>query len=157
MIRLLAMSPSGESFFTRDHDGTFWQQWRLGLDFCRQATESEVNAAVLEHGFERVDLDFETWEEARDVFLRRVRRAPGPVVVTCATARALVPVLEKWGASPDDCHRVPLLVDRLLEVEEVRDDPWLVRTFRDLLIRASQHDRSCYHYFYATVRLEPER
>lgn len=138
MIRLLAMSPSGESFFTRGQYGTFWQHWRLGRPSACQVAEFDVDVAVHDYGFERVDLDFETWEEARDEFLRRVRRAPEPVVVTCATARALVPVLEAWATSPDDCHRVPLLVNRLLEVDEVRDDPWLVRTLRDLLKRASQ-------------------
>lgn len=137
MIRLLAMSPSGESFYVRRDNGTFWQHWRLGPGIPRQVTKFEVGVAVATHDFERVDLDFETWEEARDEFLRRVRRSPEPVVVTCATARALMPVLEEWAASPDDCHRVALLGKRLFEVDEVRDDPLLVPALRDVMARAA--------------------
>lgn len=141
MIRLLAVSPSGEAFFTRDQHGVIREHWRLGGLDPLQVSEHEVGRAVVDHGFERAGVDLKTWAEVEDEFDRRIRRADEPLVPTAATARALLPVLDRWLAWPADRPNVVPLVLRLLEEVAIRQDAELSRRLVELARRAGPSDR----------------
>ena len=139
MIRLLALSPSGEAFFTRDQHGVIREHWRLGGLDPLQVSEREVDRAVVDHGFERAGVDLETWAEVEDEFDRRIRRADEPLVPTPATARALPPVLDRWLAWPADRPNVVPLVLRLLQEDSVRQSGDLARTLLERARRAESN------------------
>lgn len=141
MIRVLAMSPSGEAYFTRDHRGQVWEHHRMGgLDPVR-AGDQVVDRVVLDHGYERVDENAATFAEAEDLVERRTARASqADLPVNRTVARSMIPVLDGWLLSPADRCLVIPLVTRLLAADEVALDAELRRELLQRVERASGAD-----------------
>lgn len=138
MIKLLAVAPSGEVFFTRDQHGQVWEHRRLGLLDPIQVGEQVVDRVVLDHGYERVDEDAETWGDVEDLVERRIRRIEKhDLPVNRVVAQSMLPVIDNWLASSADRHLVVPLVTRLLEEDTVAGDATLRRQLLERVQRAS--------------------
>jgi len=60
---LVAMPPSGEVYIARDNDGTQWLIQPPGAGDPEPVTDEVVEQAVIDHGFDRIEQSFETWDE----------------------------------------------------------------------------------------------
>ena len=61
-VTLVAMPPSAEVFIARD-DGVLWLVSPPGAGGPERVNEEIVERAVAQHGFERIDQDFDGWAE----------------------------------------------------------------------------------------------
>lgn len=133
MIRVLAMSPSGETFFTRDANGVVWQHRRLSGLSALKVGETAVSWAITEHGYDRIDEDVENWPAVEALVEGRIRRIETNLVVNPEIARRMLPVLDRWNLSPTDRPLVSRLVSRLLADDAVAGDSELRGALLDRL------------------------
>ena len=61
-VTLVAMPPSGEVFIARDNDGVQWLIPPPGAGQPKQIGDEVVERAVVDHGFERVEVSFASWD-----------------------------------------------------------------------------------------------
>lgn len=62
-ITLLAMAPSGETFLARDRFGKVWLFQPVGAGETAEVDAGLVERAVAFGGFDRIDEQFDSWEE----------------------------------------------------------------------------------------------
>jgi hypothetical protein len=135
------MAPAGEVVFTRDHKGRIWEHRRLGGFRPTTVSEATVDRAVIDHGYDRIDEDVETWADVTRFVEERTRKGDGvDLPVNPTVARALLPRLNEWLSSPADRERVVSVVARLLREPSVADDPELRRALTELLAKALPPD-----------------
>jgi hypothetical protein len=75
-ITLLAMAPSGETYLARDRGGRIWLIQPLGAGENEVVDTDLVERAVADGGFDRIDAQFNSWEE-----LDRFRQERAALVV----------------------------------------------------------------------------
>lgn len=61
-VTLVAMPPSGEVFIARDDDGVLWLIPPPGAGEAERVEQEVVERAVVDHGFDRIEQGFATWE-----------------------------------------------------------------------------------------------
>lgn len=137
MITLLAVSPSGEVFFTRDADDRVWEHDRLrGTDPVLVGSMA-VERAVVDHGYVRVDQEVTGWSDVEPVVEQHIRRIEMPdAPVNPVLARSLLPVLRAW--VDEQNVSVGPVVRRLLEDDGVAADHELRRALLDVLDAAER-------------------
>lgn len=125
MIELLAMSPSGEVYFTRDRHGVIWRHRRLGRHASIQVSEATVDWTVSHHGYDRCDRTFSNLVDAE---AHVVSRLPTTTVmaedlpVNVPIARSAVRVMERWLDSATDAPLIVPTANRLLKEDAVSAD-----------------------------------
>ncbi len=140
MIELLAMSPSGEVYFTRDRNGFIWRHRRLGLHETIQVSMSTVDWTITHHGYDRCDDTFATLVEAENYVVSKIPTSivnPADLPVNITIARSAVRVMERWLESPTDVALVIPTVNRLLANDTVCADTELKRALLSLSDRAT--------------------
>jgi len=126
MITLLAMAPSGETFITRHGRGRVWLHQPEGAGGAGPIADTVVERAVADHGFDRIDQDFETWAALDEFRQARAARVTPPVVVDrdaldLDDVRWLIGVGERWRAKGEGA-RARRLVLELMRVPAVLGD-----------------------------------
>lgn len=120
------MAPSGETFLARDRRGQVWLYQPVGAGEPRVVDEALTQRAIADHGFDRVDQEFETWQ-ALDAY-RRAHAVPlGPNVqldrddLDRENVERFLGVAQRWVAG-GEARRARKLVLRLLRLPVVRGD-----------------------------------
>ena len=125
-IRLLAMAPSGETLVVRDRGGRVWLHPPQGAGRPELIDEALADRVVADHGFERIDQPFPSWE-ALDSFRqeRAARLAPEVVVdrdaLDLGDVERLWAVARRWAVEGQGV-RAKRLAFELLRVPAVRAD-----------------------------------
>lgn len=125
-ITLLAMAPSGETFFARDQFDRVWLYQPRGAGPPAVVSEPVVERAVVAHGFERMEVAFPTWQ-ALDEFRHEQAVNLAPLVdfdqdaIDLDDVLRLVTVGRRW-IDEGEGVRARKLVLRLLRVPAVRAD-----------------------------------
>ncbi len=81
MIMLIAMAPSGETFITRDGNGRVWLHQPEGAGGAGPIADAVAERAVADHGFDRIDEEFETWAALDEFRQARAARVTPAVIV----------------------------------------------------------------------------
>lgn len=125
-ITLLAMAPSGETFFARDQFDRVWLYQPLGAGEPKVVAERDVERAVTAHAFERFEREFPTWQ-ALDDFRHEHALNLAPLVVSdddeldLDDVERLSDVARRW-ISEGKGVQARKLVLRLLRLPAVRVD-----------------------------------
>lgn len=139
VIRLLAIAPSGETYFV-EIDGRTWLVRPRGAGDPQIVDPSVVERAVAVHGFQPEDRVFATPDEL-DAFRNDLAASIAPEVATRVESfdeedvRRMLTVARRW-LSADDARGVRLL-RALLRAHAVRNAPDLLAEILDLLQRGS--------------------
>ncbi len=142
MIELLAKSPSGEVYFTRDGYGIVRRHRPLGSHAPIEVSETTVDWTIADHGYDRCDQTFATYFEAEQFVEDAVPKTmvlAKDLPVNPLIARSAVRVMEGWLDSPTDVRLVVATVNRLLADEAVAADAELKRALLSLSTRAAEH------------------
>src|SRR5437588_3073505 len=125
-ITLLAMAPSGETFFARDRSGRVWLYQPLGAGAPEVVDEDLAERAIADHGFDRIGQGFRTWQALDD--FRQVhaeRLAPRVKLdrndLDLDDVARFLAVAQRW-ATEGEGPRARKLLLRLLRVPAVRAD-----------------------------------
>ena len=108
-IRLLAMAPSGEVFFTKDRFGVVRQHRRLGGREPLEVSDATVDWVVDRYGYDPTAREFASWAEVEEYVERAVPKTTAlaeDLPVNVVIARSAVRVVERWLASPADVRLV---------------------------------------------------
>ena len=139
MIRLLAMSPSGEVYFSQDALGRVWRHDCLGGLDPLEVSIRTVDRVVTEHGYDRVEVDFADWSAIEREVAERTRKVVMPnLAVNRTVARAMLPVLDKWLSSEHDRALVVPLASKLLTDDAVAADSELRVALLDRIEQAAK-------------------
>lgn len=139
-IVLLAMAPSGETFFARDSSERVWLIQPEGAGPPRTVDDRLVQRAVADHGFERVEREFSTWPELDDFRQALATRVtPDQIIDRDAfdleDLRLLIDVAQRWVAEGEG-RRARRLALELLRVPAIVADlethEWLVSFIESL-------------------------
>ena len=125
-IKLLAMAPSGETLVVRDRSGRVWLHPPQGAGRPELIDEAVAERSVADHGFDRIDQAFPSWEALDSFRQGRAARVTPDVVVDRAAldmrdVERLWAVARRWvveGQGP----RARRLAYELLRVPAVRAD-----------------------------------
>ncbi len=125
-ITLLAMAPSGETFLARDERGQVWLYQPLGAGAPEIVSESLVERAVADHGFDRIDQSFASWQALDEFRQRRAIRLAERVTVdrdalTLDDVERLLKVAHRW-LQDGETGRASRLLTSLLRLPSVRAD-----------------------------------
>ncbi len=125
-VTLVCMAPSGETFITRNERGLLWLHQPVGAGGAGPVSEATARIAVVEHGFDRVEREFESWDALDEYRLERAAQVTPPIVVDrdafdVDDVRELLGVAERWAAGGDDVGARELVFE-LLKVPVVRED-----------------------------------
>ena len=125
-VTLVCMAPSGETFITRNDRGLLWLHQPVGAGGAGPVDEATARIAVAEHGFDRVEREFESWDALDQYRLERAARVTPPVAVDREAldlhdVHRLLGVAERWAAGGDEVGARELVFE-LLKVPVVRED-----------------------------------
>lgn len=140
-IRLLAMSPSGEVFFTSDRFGIVRQHRRLGSRVPVEVNGATVDWVIDRYGYERKDQELANWADVEayvELEVPKTTVLTEDLPVNAVIARSAVRVMEKWLTSPADVRLVVPTVNRLLADDAVSADHELKQSLLSLSTRAAQ-------------------
>ena len=140
-IRLLAMSPSGEVFFTSDRFGIIRQHRRLGSREPVEVNGATVDWVIDRYGYQRKDRDLANWADVEayvELEVPKTTMLAEDLPVNAVIARSAVRVMEKWLTSPADVRLVVPTVNRLLADDVVSADHELKQSLLSLSTRAAQ-------------------
>ena len=139
-VRLLAMAPSGEVYFTKDQYGAVWRHRPLGGHQPVEVNEPTVDWVVHRYDYTRVDEDFANFADAEAHVRNSVPAkvvSPDDLPVGPTVARA-DRIMRGWLDSPSDRRLIVATVNRLLADERVRADAQLTN---DLLALSTEAAR----------------
>lgn len=137
MIRLLAMSPSGEALVVRNLSGKINVYRPADFGGMLALDEGAVEEAIAANDLLRIDREFANWQELDDFRQEEVRRLVPPLELdieglTADDVRPLVDIAEQWGIDNDP--RAGELARRLLEdVPAAQQDDLLRQRLREVL------------------------
>jgi len=126
-VTLVAMAPSGETFVTREANGRVWLHQPEGAGGAGPIDEATVARAVTDHGFDRIEQDFDGWA-ALDAFRQERAALVTPPVVVDRDAldlddvEEMVAVARRW-VDEGDGARARRLAFALLRVPAVLAAP----------------------------------
>ncbi len=146
MITLLAMSPSGEVYFTRDSHDVIWRHRRLGHRTSVQVSEYTVDWSVSHHGYNRYDETFPTLVGAEAFVISRIPTTAvlaEDLAVNLTIAKSAARVMKRWLHSPTDIQLIVPTVNRLLRNDAVCADADLkasLLALSDSALRTSSHE-----------------
>jgi hypothetical protein len=141
VISVLAMSPSGEVFFTRDGRGVVRQHRRLGHHDPLEVSEATVAAVVDQYAYDRVDTECKDWADVEAFVEGAITRTPSKVEdlpVNMVIARSAAEIMETWLQSPADLPLIVPAVNRLLANNAVAADSDLKAALLSLSTRAAK-------------------
>lgn len=123
---LVAMARSGETFVTRRDRYGLWLHLPPGARGAGPVNEAEVERAIADHGFVRIDREFATWIELDDFRQREAATFAPPVEIDAAAldvedVRRMLTVAHRWAAEGRVGQSRRLLV-KLLRVPAARRD-----------------------------------
>jgi len=126
-ITLLAMAPSGETFIVRHPNGQVWLIQPAGAGEPELVDEEVVARAVADHGFHRLDEEFESWADLDDFRQRRAAEVTPEVIVDrdaldLDDVRQFLDAGRRWVADGEGPLALSLALE-LLRVPVVRADP----------------------------------
>lgn len=99
MITLVAMSPSGEVFFTRDAHSIVWRHRPLGSHEPVEVNQHTVDWVVHRYDYTEVNQEFDSWAAASacvDAVVPRTMVLPEDLPVGPTIAASAVRVMENW-------------------------------------------------------------
>lgn len=148
MPTLVAMAPSGETFISTTSTRGPWLHVAPGAQGAGPIEPADVDRAVADHGFIRVDRAFATWTELDDDRNRRAAEAIAPVEIDVDELDRddideLLGVAERW-LGQHERARAGRLVTRLLRASVVKSSPALLDAISAILERATESTTSSY-------------
>ena len=122
----MAMAPSGETVIVRDRSGRVWLHPPQGAGRPEVIDEALAQRAVADHGFERIDRSFQSWEQLDRFRQERASRLNPKVVVNrdaldLEDVERLTAVGRRWVAEGQGARARGLVVE-LLRLPAVRAD-----------------------------------
>lgn len=125
-ITLLALAPSGETLMVRDRSGRIWLIRPPGAGPSQLVDVPVVERAIADHGFLRIEQDFENWETLEAYRQERAAEImPGVAVSRHALdsedVRRLLGVARRW-ITDDRGPQARALALELLRTNAARQD-----------------------------------
>lgn len=136
MIELVAVSPGGEYFVTRDSNGVVRRHDRFAEGEPLVVGERSLLAALAAQGISALDEFYESWielEDRVDELLPKEQFNAPTMQVSVELAHHAPRILRTWLVDPAREQLVPLVVARLLREQSVSEDSDLVRELAALL------------------------
>lgn len=132
------MPPSGEVFIARDNHGTLWLIPPPGAGQAEIISDEIVDRAVVDHGFQRVEESFPSWDLLDAERQRRAGEGLTPVKVDVThfdaeDVRRLLGALDRARAK-GQIPRARRFAHRLLEAPVVRNDDALYERIVSFLL-----------------------
>lgn len=123
MPTLVAMARSGETFITRRERYGLWLHLPAGAGGAGPIDEKAAERAVADHGFTRINQDFETWDELECFRQREAAKFAPPLEIDPAELDGedvlrMLDVARRW-STEGDLSRSRRLLHRLLRVPVV--------------------------------------
>jgi hypothetical protein len=133
MVRLIAMSSSGDVFIT-ERDGVFRLHHTMSDTDPEVIEEAEAKAAPLRGGLRVVDEELEDWE-ALDIRRRElaISISVAPAIPADINARAMLPGLRRSAMDPNEAGRAHRLASRFAREDPVLADPELCKALIDVM------------------------